>query len=141
MQLVQTIKAAFPRGTRLAILGTIQFAPALHALKAELSEWLPDVVIPQAKPLSPGEVLGCTSPNLTSLGVEAYVFVADGRFHLEVRRGCWRPHARSRPASGPAPQSCSLSSAALVPADSVCRASWLPTRACKPTGTTRTASG
>lgn len=40
-------------------------------------------VSPQARPLSSGEVLGCTSPSLT--GIDAYVFVADGRFHLEVR--------------------------------------------------------
>lgn len=40
--------------------------------------------VPQAKPLSPGEVLGCTSPVLPP-GVDALIFVADGRFHLEVR--------------------------------------------------------
>jgi 2-(3-amino-3-carboxypropyl)histidine synthase len=39
--------------------------------------------VPQAKPLSPGEVLGCTSPTLVDR--DAFVFVADGRFHLEVR--------------------------------------------------------
>ncbi len=36
----------------------------------------------QAKPLSSGEVLGCTSPTLPA--VDAMIFVADGRFHLEV---------------------------------------------------------
>ncbi|CAM9575759.1 unnamed protein product, partial [Hapterophycus canaliculatus] len=34
-----------------------------------------------AKPLSPGEVLGCTAPVIE--GKDALVFVADGRFHLE----------------------------------------------------------
>jgi 2-(3-amino-3-carboxypropyl)histidine synthase len=52
--------------------------------------------IPQAKPLSPGEVLGCTAP--TDLGHEGdgagslnskttehvMLFIADGRFHLEA---------------------------------------------------------
>jgi 2-(3-amino-3-carboxypropyl)histidine synthase len=40
------------------------------------------VTVPQATPLSPGEVLGCTSPRLGE-GVDAIVFIADGRFHLE----------------------------------------------------------
>ena len=40
------------------------------------------ILVPQARPLSGGEVLGCTSPILAET-VEAYVFVADGRFHLE----------------------------------------------------------
>lgn len=38
--------------------------------------------IAQAKPLSPGEVLGCTAPTIKQL--DAFVFVADGRFHLEA---------------------------------------------------------
>ena len=29
------------------------------------------------------QVLGCTSPDLSSLSLDAYIFVADGRFHLE----------------------------------------------------------
>jgi 2-(3-amino-3-carboxypropyl)histidine synthase len=37
----------------------------------------------QVKPLSPGEVLGCTAPVLTH-AADAIVFVADGRFHLEA---------------------------------------------------------
>ena len=37
----------------------------------------------QAKPLSPGEVLGCTAPTLAD-STEAIVFIADGRFHLEA---------------------------------------------------------
>lgn len=37
----------------------------------------------QARPLSPGEVLGCTAP-VVSPETEAIVFVADGRFHLEA---------------------------------------------------------
>lgn len=53
--------------------------------------------IPQAKPLSPGEVLGCTAPTIlpttsSSSSIDAVndrqrtviVFVADGRFHLEA---------------------------------------------------------
>ncbi|KAG9011845.1 Diphthamide biosynthesis protein 1 [Tulasnella sp. JGI-2019a] len=41
-----------------------------------------DVVIPRAKPLSPGELLGCTAPRLAP-DVDALIYVGDGRFHLE----------------------------------------------------------
>ena len=57
--------------------------------------------MPQAKPLSPAETLGCTSPRLVTASTGAdggaeegkggevarggvLVFVADGRFHLEA---------------------------------------------------------
>lgn len=88
------------------LLGTIQFR---HAL-TEAQELLQSDVygcyetsIPQAKPLSPGEVLGCTSPVLadkndntsadtnntkatamsSSSSSSIVLFIADGRFHLE----------------------------------------------------------
>jgi len=80
--LVSCVEAAFPPGARLALLGTIQFAPALRAAREALAARHPELVVPQARPLSPGEVLGCTSPDLDP-ALEAYVFVADGRFHLE----------------------------------------------------------
>lgn len=37
----------------------------------------------QSRPLSPGEVLGCTAPKIVG-DCDAIVFVADGRFHLEA---------------------------------------------------------
>ena len=39
------------------------------------------VKLPQCKPLSPGEILGCTSPKLTETDI--LIYVGDGRFHLE----------------------------------------------------------
>ncbi|KCZ76981.1 hypothetical protein H311_02013, partial [Anncaliia algerae PRA109] len=39
-----------------------------------------DLIVPQINPLSPGEVLGCTSPKFSS---ENVFFIGDGRFHLE----------------------------------------------------------
>lgn len=72
------------------LLGTVQFRHALVSTKRILREeyGYEHVVIPQVKPLSPGEVLGCTSPRLTQHqeqhDLPAIVcFVADGRFHLE----------------------------------------------------------
>ena len=69
------------------LLGTIQFRHALSEAQHLLTEQgYYSTSIPQAKPLSPGEVLGCTSPVLTS-GKDnddaIVLFVADGRFHLE----------------------------------------------------------
>ena len=66
------------------LLGTVQFRHAFVHLSSQLEELGYESSIPQAKPLSPGEVLGCTSPNLPSNETKAVVcFVADGRFHLE----------------------------------------------------------
>jgi 2-(3-amino-3-carboxypropyl)histidine synthase len=100
----------------LYLLGTIQFRHALVEVREQLmllyeqlqSETTNDqaqipkcftISIPQCKPLSPGEVLGCTSPvldthlqrNMSSDNSIAILpttravvcFVADGRFHLE----------------------------------------------------------
>jgi 2-(3-amino-3-carboxypropyl)histidine synthase len=82
--LVETVRHNFPPKTKLAVAGTIQFATAIQAAKLQLVGDFPHVLIPQAKPLSPGEVLGCTSPALPTGTVDAVVFVADGRFHLEA---------------------------------------------------------
>ncbi len=60
--LVHTIIANVNPAQRLALLGTIQFTSAIHAAGSELEKIFADVFVPQAKPLSKGEVLGCTSP-------------------------------------------------------------------------------
>jgi len=39
------------------------------------------VTLPQAKPLSKSEILGCTAPKLVD--IDAIIYVGDGRFHLE----------------------------------------------------------
>ena len=81
--LADCVRATFPPGARLALAGTIQFASALHAARAALAADFPALAVPQAKPLSPGEVLGCTAPPVAH-DCDAIVFVADGRFHLEA---------------------------------------------------------
>jgi len=81
-----------PNRPHVHLLGTIQFRHALseaqELLRSEAYGY--ETSIPQAKPLSPGEVLGCTSPVLTKAGESSehssdsiVLFVADGRFHLE----------------------------------------------------------
>ena len=71
--------------TTIYLLGTIQFRHALQEAQNMLAErGFAKTSIPQVKPLSPGEVLGCTSPKLPTDTTDALVcFVADGRFHLE----------------------------------------------------------
>ncbi|KJE91295.1 diphthamide biosynthesis protein [Capsaspora owczarzaki ATCC 30864] len=78
--LIETLKFNFEAGSRLAFVSTIQFATALQAAQAGLTDHF-KVEIPQAKPLSPGEILGCTSPKLVDK--DALVYIGDGRFHLE----------------------------------------------------------
>jgi 2-(3-amino-3-carboxypropyl)histidine synthase len=81
--LCESIRSNFPCGARLVLAGTIQFAGALGAIREALSKDFPALSVPQARPLSPGEVLGCTAPVLAD-AADALIFVADGRFHLEA---------------------------------------------------------
>ena len=81
--MVETVQLNFPnRTTSLAIVGTIQFASSFHEAKRLLEPHYDSLYIPQAKPLSGGELLGCTSPTLQAK-TDAIIYVADGRFHLE----------------------------------------------------------
>ncbi|KAK8793323.1 hypothetical protein WA158_004682 [Blastocystis sp. Blastoise] len=79
--IVDTIKFNIEKNQRIAILGTIQFTAAINAVANELKDIYPNFIIPQRKPLSRGEVLGCTSPQIED--VDIIVFIADGRFHIE----------------------------------------------------------
>lgn len=84
--IVATLKKNFDKGSRIAMFGTIQFNPAIHSLKDLLlkdDDNLLYIIPPQIKPLSRGEVLGCTSERLDNSQFDAMVFIGDGRFHLE----------------------------------------------------------
>ena len=68
-------------------MGIIQFNSSLLLTKVMLEKQrgFTKVQLPQCKPRSKGEVLGCTSPNLaadTSPG-DIVIFIGDGRFHIE----------------------------------------------------------
>ncbi|XP_054250352.1 2-(3-amino-3-carboxypropyl)histidine synthase subunit 1 [Indicator indicator] len=78
---LETIRFNFTEGTSLALVSTIQFVSTLQAASQELRSQY-KVCVPQCKPLSPGEILGCTSPRLTQ-DTDAIVYLGDGRFHLE----------------------------------------------------------
>ncbi|KAG7663934.1 DPH1 [[Candida] subhashii] len=84
--LIKTIKLNFERGTQLAVFGTIQFNPTIHSIKQKLendSEKPIYLIPPQTRPLSKGEVLGCTSVRLDKEHIKGMIYVGDGRFHLE----------------------------------------------------------
>ncbi|XP_071790273.1 2-(3-amino-3-carboxypropyl)histidine synthase subunit 1-like [Asterias amurensis] len=79
--LVNTIRHNFQSGTSMALVSTIQFVAALQSAYEELQDDY-KVKIPQCKPLSPGEILGCTAPRLSD--VDNIIYLGDGRFHLEA---------------------------------------------------------
>lgn len=74
---------------RMSLVSTIQFASSLNAIKERLENKSEDsdtqtnfvVTIPRSKPLSHGEILGCTAPTVRD---DFIVYVGDGRFHLEA---------------------------------------------------------
>lgn len=84
--LIKTIKRNFDQGAQIAIFGTIQFNPTIHSVKAILENDLEKpiyLIPPQTRPLSKGELLGCTSARLNKEHIQATIYVGDGRFHLE----------------------------------------------------------
>lgn len=84
-RLINTIRLNIDNSNNIILAGTIQFASAIRAAKLELERHGFRVTIPQSKPLSAGEVLGCTAPKIPASEHEnIIVFVADGRFHLEA---------------------------------------------------------
>lgn len=82
LHFVESVKMNFPAGKKLALVSTIQFVATLHHVANELRELGFEVAVPQTKPLSPGEILGCTSPKMPE--GSALIYLGDGRFHLEA---------------------------------------------------------
>ena len=81
--LLATMERNFTTGKTIAMVGTIQFNATLHAVKPELERAGYKVLIPQITPLSKGEILGCTSPQIVKEEVNLILYLGDGRFHLE----------------------------------------------------------
>jgi len=81
LHFIETIKANLSLEQPVSLVSTIQFVATLQAAAAELKEAGFKVSVPQIKPLSPGEILGCTSPKM--LESENLVYLGDGRFHIE----------------------------------------------------------
>jgi 2-(3-amino-3-carboxypropyl)histidine synthase len=81
---VDTVKKLVPSDTRVVFIATIQFVSAMRAAVEELkTHFITTPFVPQVRPLSSGELLGCTSPKVDPNQFDQVVYVGDGRFHLE----------------------------------------------------------
>ncbi|KAF0988475.1 hypothetical protein HZS_27 [Henneguya salminicola] len=76
------IQQTFKPNLRLSFVSTIQFVSALHNTVKALRDLTYTASVEQSHPLSKGEILGCTSPKLSSQ-VDALIYLGDGRFHIE----------------------------------------------------------
>lgn len=84
LHFMDSVKLNFkPEDGQIALVSTIQFVTTLQAVSTELKNSGYDVIVPQSKPLSPGEILGCTAPALPST-TKTIIYMGDGRFHLEA---------------------------------------------------------
>ncbi|XP_015950233.3 uncharacterized protein LOC107475126, partial [Arachis duranensis] len=89
---VDTVKLNLEsRAQNLVLDGNIQFTFSNRVAKLKLEKSGFRVLVPQSKPLSAGEVLACAAPKVLlidsfseNLENSIYVFVPDGRFHLEA---------------------------------------------------------
>lgn len=81
--LLATLERNFQPSLTIAMVGTIQFNSTLHQIKPILEKAGFKALIPQIMPLSKGEILGCTSPKLSTDSVDLLLYLGDGRFHLE----------------------------------------------------------
>lgn len=84
--LLATLERNFSPGKTIAMVGTIQFNATIGGVSSMLKKAGYKVIVPQIAPLSKGEILGCTSPNLstyTDSPVDLILYLGDGRFHLE----------------------------------------------------------
>lgn len=80
LHLLDSVKHNFDKSTTLALVSTIQFVSTLQYVATDLRTSGYKVEVPKCSPLSPGEILGCTSTRVNS---DALIYVGDGRFHLE----------------------------------------------------------
>jgi 2-(3-amino-3-carboxypropyl)histidine synthase len=82
---VDTIKALVPSHTKVCCIATIQFVSSLRGAVGMLQQHFDHPIhVPQNRPLSSGELLGCTSPKVdAAMGIEMVLYIGDGRFHLE----------------------------------------------------------
>jgi 2-(3-amino-3-carboxypropyl)histidine synthase len=84
---IATVRLNFPdTQTRLAFVSTIQFVHALHTAAQELrTAGYTHISVPQIRPLSPGEVLGCTSPRITDVDALMFHFLIRPHTHTHTQ--------------------------------------------------------
>ncbi|XP_076670420.1 diphthamide biosynthesis 1 [Andrena cerasifolii] len=79
---IECLQATLPITTKIGLVSTIQFVGTLQVIASEMRKTGYEVSMPQSKPLSPGEILGCTAPQIRC--ADAVIYLGDGRFHLEA---------------------------------------------------------
>ncbi len=72
---IDSVKTNFKQITRFALFSTIQFVTSLPAIKKALEEDGFQIKINQRLPLSPGELLGCTSPKVCKAKKFIFIFL------------------------------------------------------------------
>jgi len=85
----ENLSSNYESTVNMSLVSTIQFSSSLNAIKTKLENMSENsdtrtkfiVTIPRSKPLSHGEILGCTAPTVRD---DFIVYVGDGRFHLEA---------------------------------------------------------
>nr|NVI71073.1 putative diphthamide biosynthesis protein 1 [Cucujiformia] len=82
LHFIETIKLNFDKTKKIGLVSTIQFVTTLQSVSTALKAEGFDISVPQFRPLSPGEILGCTAPFLRCSDV--IIYLGDGRFHLEA---------------------------------------------------------
>mmetsp|Transcript_290 Transcript_290/g.784 ORF Transcript_290/g.784 Transcript_290/m.784 type:complete len:393 (-) Transcript_290:889-2067(-) len=75
------IEKFYKKNNYWGLTSTIQFTSSLRKINLDLSRILGKIIIPQNKPLSPGELLGCTGFFLKNC--KNIIYIGDGKFHLE----------------------------------------------------------
>ncbi|XP_023342495.1 2-(3-amino-3-carboxypropyl)histidine synthase subunit 1 [Eurytemora carolleeae] len=87
LHFTQTVKQNIDKEKSISLVSTIQFVATLQAVAKQLRDDGYTVFVPQVKPLSPGEILGCTSPKMET---SCLIYLGDGRFHLgeQLSLGC-----------------------------------------------------
>lgn len=82
LHFINSVQTNFQTTQKLAFVSTIQFVSTIHSTAKKLMELGYDITLPQSRPLTPGEILGCTAPKLPADC--ALIYLGDGRFHLEA---------------------------------------------------------
>lgn len=82
--LVDTMVKLIPNDAKLLCCSTIQFVSSMRAaVSLAQKHFSHTIAVPQQRPLSGGELLGCTSPLVSATDFDYVLYVGDGRFHLE----------------------------------------------------------
>nr|NVI70999.1 putative diphthamide biosynthesis protein 1 [Cucujiformia] len=82
LHLFETIRRNFSVAKKISLVSTIQFLTTIQGIANKLKDIGYEVILPQSKPLSAGEILGCTAPVIPYTDI--IIYLGDGRFHLEA---------------------------------------------------------